>query len=539
MSALLYIPDSATTVTPAPAVLAVHGYINSRETQSPYAIELSRRGYVVLAIDQRGHGYSDPPAFADGFGGPAGLEYLRNLDFVDVDQIVLTGHSMGGWAVLSAAAAHPDDYEAVIVSGSSTGLFGVPEGDKQFPRNFAVLYGQYDELSAFMWGSPTAKGIVNTEKLKKIFGTDATVEAGKLYGNVAEGTARKLYQPAQTHPANHITHSGIAGVLDWVQTTTTAPDPINPDDQVWQWKEFGTLVSLAGGILFLFAFGGFGLTLPLFAGIAGGSKSDVGIKGKGWWLAAAFFVCIPALTYFPLQQWASTWPANRWLSQNFTTGFMVWALCVGLISTVLFLLWHFLLGGKRAGGDLQTYGLSWPDGSTVKNLLLSLLLAIVVVAGLYGLLLLVDFIFLTDFRWWIYALKLMNRMHFGIFLGYVVPFSIFFLIVGVVLHGQLGGTTNDSLTKIMFRNSILMGLGIFLLLAWLYIPLFTNGMLALPDQGLLAIIAMQFVVLLPLTGLISTYFFCKTGHVYLGAFINGLFLTWLIVAGQATHYPFQ
>ena len=221
MSALLYIPDSATTATPAPAVLAVHGYINSRETQSPYAIELSRRGYVVLAIDQRGHGYSDPPAFADGFGGPAGLEYLRNLDFVDVDQIVLTGHSMGGWAVLSAAAAHPDDYKAVIVSGSSPGLFGVPEGDKQFPRNFAVLYGQYDEFSAFMWGSPTAKGIVNTEKLKKIFGTDATVEAGKLYGNVAEGTARKLYQPAQTHPANHITHSGIAGVLDWVQCTNS------------------------------------------------------------------------------------------------------------------------------------------------------------------------------------------------------------------------------------------------------------------------------------------------------------------------------
>ena len=66
MSALLYVPGTATAKTPAPGILAVHGYINSRETQSGFAIELARRGYVVLALDQTGHGYSDPPAFANG-----------------------------------------------------------------------------------------------------------------------------------------------------------------------------------------------------------------------------------------------------------------------------------------------------------------------------------------------------------------------------------------------------------------------------------------------------------------------------------------
>ncbi|MEO8321905.1 MAG: alpha/beta hydrolase, partial [Bradyrhizobium sp.] len=38
MSALLYIPANATTQTPAPGILAVHGYINSRETQDGFAI---------------------------------------------------------------------------------------------------------------------------------------------------------------------------------------------------------------------------------------------------------------------------------------------------------------------------------------------------------------------------------------------------------------------------------------------------------------------------------------------------------------------
>ena len=86
MSALLYIPPNATAQTPAPGILAVHGYINSRETQDGFAIEFARRGYVVLALDQTGHGYSDPPAFANGFGGPDGLAYLRSLDIRRQDQ---------------------------------------------------------------------------------------------------------------------------------------------------------------------------------------------------------------------------------------------------------------------------------------------------------------------------------------------------------------------------------------------------------------------------------------------------------------------
>src|SRR3974390_2413977 len=91
MSALLYIPPNASAQKPAPGILAVHGYINSRETQDGFAIEFARRGYVVVALDQTGHGYSDPPSFANGFGGPDGLAYLRTLDFVDMNNICLEG----------------------------------------------------------------------------------------------------------------------------------------------------------------------------------------------------------------------------------------------------------------------------------------------------------------------------------------------------------------------------------------------------------------------------------------------------------------
>ena len=139
MSALLYIPPNASATSPAPGILAIHGYINSRETQDGFAIEFARRGYVVLALDQTGHGYSDPPAFSGGFGGPDGLSYLRSLDLVDRNNIGLEGHSMGGWAVLAAAAAMPYNYRSMVLEGSSTGKPFAAEGTPGWPRNVALV----------------------------------------------------------------------------------------------------------------------------------------------------------------------------------------------------------------------------------------------------------------------------------------------------------------------------------------------------------------------------------------------------------------
>ncbi|MGY2920861.1 alpha/beta hydrolase family protein [Bradyrhizobium sp. USDA 3262] len=165
MSALLYIPPNATPQIPAPGILAVHGYINSRETQDGFAIEFARRGYVVLALDQTGHGYSDPPSFANGFGGPDGLAYLRSLQFVDKENIGLEGHSMGGWTVLAAAAAMPNDYKSMVLEGSSTGKPFAAEGTANGPRNTALVFAQYEEFPDLMWGVQLARDVTKSPKL--------------------------------------------------------------------------------------------------------------------------------------------------------------------------------------------------------------------------------------------------------------------------------------------------------------------------------------------------------------------------------------
>ena len=251
LSALLYIPASATAETPAPGVLAVHGYINSREVQAPFAIELARRGYVVLALDQSGHGFSEGPAFSNGFGGPAALSYLRALDIVDADNIGLEGHSMGGWTVLNAAAAMPDGYKSMVLQGSSTGSGFAAPGTADWPRNVAVVFARFDEFAPLMWEVPRGSQAEDSAKLQALFGTDSTIQEGRVYGSIPSGNARVFHNPPVTHPGNHLSHAAVGHTLDWFAQTLDGAAPFSRSGQIWFFKELGTLTAFVGFVLLL------------------------------------------------------------------------------------------------------------------------------------------------------------------------------------------------------------------------------------------------------------------------------------------------
>ncbi len=160
----LYVPDTATEAAKVPGVLLLHGYQNDRETNAAYAIELSRRGIVVLSLDEYGHGKTDVGLLARGSvnhritvnfgeeskeagtytsaGGPqrfrlmmnfsnlsffddyyskdseggaitdsscGGIDaygYLAELPYVDATRLGISGHSMGTWSSWTVAAAY-------------------------------------------------------------------------------------------------------------------------------------------------------------------------------------------------------------------------------------------------------------------------------------------------------------------------------------------------------------------------------------------------------------------------------------------------
>ena len=530
MSALLYIPPNATAQTPAPGILAVHGYINSRETQDGFAIEFARRGYVVLALDQTGHGYSDGPAFANGFGGPDGLAHLRSLDFVDKSNIGLEGHSMGGWTVLAAAAAMPNDYKSMVLEGSSTGKPFAADGTPNWPRNVALVFAQYEEFSNLMWGVEQARDVTQSPKLWAMFGTQGPVEPGKVYGDIAQGTARVLYTPAITHPDEHISHQAIGYSLDWFAKTLAGGTPRPADDQIWFRKEIGTLIALIGFVaLLLGAFDGL-LEAPMFAHlrlpeIADGTMPAHTAAGGGRWTTAfVLSAFIPALTYYPAFALAGTFvKPSAYLPQGITNEIMVWAIINGIITLAL-----MSFAPKRASRA----------GIIVPSILIALATIIVGYAALW----LADLAFKIDFRFWIVALKLMSAKQFLIFLIYLIPFTAFFVVALHVLHRNFS-RQGAGRVALYLTNIFALTLGFIVLLVLQYGALWLSGKLFNPlaDPGfvpLSTIVAIQFVPLLAIAAVIATFTWRRTGSSLPGALICGIFVTWYVVAGTATQAAF-
>ncbi len=531
MSALLYIPKTATAKTPAPAILAVHGYINSRETQDGFAIEFARRGYVVLALDQTGHGYSDPPAFANGFGGPDGLAYLRSLNIVDKDNIGMEGHSIGGWTILAAAATMPDAYKSMVLEGSSTGSGFAAEGTPTWPRNLAVVFSKHDEFAPLMWEVPRGSDAPNSAKLQKVFGATGPIEVGKVYGDVSTGTARALFQPNTTHPGDHISKAAIGYAIDWFGSTLQGGNHLPSSNQIWFWKELMTLVAFIGFIFIILGAGGSLLGTKTFGTLAKTLPENKGTKGWGLWLGGAIGAAIPVLTYFSFFKIGALLKPSAFWPQSITNQIMVWALFNGAISLVLFLLWHFL-SNKKKGAKAANYGLSLGFGEVLKTLVFSVL---VLGAGALALGI-ADYLFKIDFRFWVVALKPMSPLQFRIFLAYALPFIAFFFVTSLAWNGELRPSGGKGLSTYFFAMFTAAG-GFLVFLLIQYIPLLSGGTLFTASEPLNVIVAIQFLPLMIVAAINSTWFYEKTGRIWAGAFVNGLFVAWYIVAGQATQFP--
>jgi hypothetical protein len=436
---------------------------------------------------------------------------------------------MGGWTVLAAAAAMPNDYKSMVLEGSSTGKPFAAEGTTSWPRNTALIFAKYEEFPVLMWGVEKAADVAQSPKLWELFGTKAAVEAGKDYGDPAKGTARVLYTPAITHPAEHISKEAIGYSLDWFARTLKGGTPRPSDDQIWFRKELGTLIALIGFVvLMLGVFDGL-LEAPVFSHLrlpvaADGSTAVEATKGGRWTGALLLSSFIPALTYYPaFAVGGALVTPSRFLPQGITNQILVWVIVNGLIALAL-MRW----APKRASRS----GIIGP----------SILIALVTVAVGYLALWLCDLAFKIDFRFWIVALKLMSAKQFVIFLIYLLPITVFFVVALHVLHRNFS-TLGAARGAHYVTNILAMTLGFIVLVGAQYLTLWLSGKLfnPLPDPGfvpLSTIVAIQFVPLLAIAAIIATFTWRRTGTSLPGALICGLFVTWYVVAGTATQAAF-
>lgn len=507
MRALLYRPPGVTPDRPAPAILAFHGYLNSAEMQGNFATEYARRGYVVLAPDQRGHGGSAPVTFADGFGGPDALAYLRRLPFVDRNNIGLEGHSMGGWAVLSAAKAHPDGYRSLILEGSSVGAPFAPEGSRTFPRNLLVVYGTRDEFGAFMWGAEAPLATGSVPKLRDLFGSAAPVAPGRLYGRIGDGSARMLLTPNTTHAWLHESAAGITPAIEWFGRTLKGGGTLTARDQIWPWREAGDLVALLAIPVLIAA----AMTLMgrrMYEPTPAGER--VPVPSEAVQLAA--IAIVPAVLFIPACMLTElVLGQNALFRQTFTNQFAGWA----LVSAVLGIL---TLRRKGVGLDLAMVPRAVPFA------LLALLPA-------YVLVLAADRWLHVNPSWWFITIRPLTLERTRDFVLYA-PFFTINCLASLRLVDTVSPLDRGSMTGAVTRAVAAMAGGFVLFLAAQYGVLALTGHLLLPGEGLRVISAIGFAVFLAFIGIFGTVSQRMLGSVVPGAVLSGLFVTWVLVATQ-------
>lgn len=90
-----------------PTVVLVHGLTGNRDDWGPVARRLITDGFEVVAIELRGHG--DSSRGRDGYG-PRRLaaDLAQALSALDLSDVILAGHSMGGIAAMTLMLEHPE-----------------------------------------------------------------------------------------------------------------------------------------------------------------------------------------------------------------------------------------------------------------------------------------------------------------------------------------------------------------------------------------------------------------------------------------------
>jgi len=106
-----------------PTVLLAHGFGLTMVEWNVIADMLLERGYRVVTFDQRGHGEST--IGSDGVGSlqMAG-DYLAILEHLDASEVILVGHSMGGFIAIAGLLDTPglaDRVKAVLLFATFSG----------------------------------------------------------------------------------------------------------------------------------------------------------------------------------------------------------------------------------------------------------------------------------------------------------------------------------------------------------------------------------------------------------------------------------
>jgi hypothetical protein len=562
----LYKPISATEDSKAPFIVVVPGFQRSKEALSNIAIELSRRGMVIALIDPYAQGLSSSSrskrsATTEGYGMFYLVEQAHSgnfLNYIDVNKIASTGHSMGGNAAIRGAnyfgkqaikKNEPSKLHSVFVSGYVLTL--QDKVLKDIRSNVGVSYALYDE-GAFRnelsgWDASNMKiapeslrvinwGINNGEKDLK------EVELGKYYGSLNNSSLRVIFNEELIHPFQPYNNIATANQIEYFEKVFDLEASISSSNQIWQWKELMTLISMITAMIMLLPLSRFFLSLNLFRSLVkeipeAQPRQTYNSKIVFWtiFFLGAFIACF---SYIPMVdaaksifQAAASREMTWFFPQRMNNSVMLWASFNGIVGLILFTL-SYQLFGKKHGVVSSSWGLA----ADFKYIVKTLMLAILVFATYYSFLFLIYSVLHVDYRFWFMGVRIFQPEMLLVLAMYAPLFFVFFFSNSLRVNGSMR-IEGQPEWKSMLIAGIANSLGLFLIILIQYVTFAKTGTVFwttnwLSVNLLFAIVPMMFV--LPY---FNRYFFYMTGRVYLGPMVTTLVFIMILSTNTVVYLP--
>lgn len=583
VSGILFVPKKASETNKRPAVVLTHGYLNNRELQLQNAIELARRGFVVLTIDREGHGNYPNSGTQNAMMATAGLydsaKYVYNLPYVDQSRIGISGHSMGGMTTASVLSA--DSKGTFDDSGKATGnglhiiSAGLLQGYSSFSgagANVSVGNLKANDDEFFYTGKDyegnrtiarqylTSTGAANFVGAK--FDGPINVVNDGIYINgvltdIQEGTQapapfRVVYENNEIHPLNHFSRKSAKDVVNFFYTAFGTPAGakyIKSSNQTWWIKEAFSFIGLIAIIFCIFPAAALLLELPVFRSLRRDESLPLAkreVKGiYGWIMYLCPAIICTLFSGFSIQKMNSLggkWFPKTNLYPQDTTGWVsMWAVVCGLFALgVILVFWlvDYIAKKIRKKDELvvNPFEVGYMKGGLL-DFIKTALLGTIIVVGMYAILYCTWGIFKVDFRIWTLDMKVFDiPKMLPTMLRYTRIFAIFYLINGFTNQSYSAKNLPEWLTIAI--NAFFNVAGIFLVMMIQYGTFKSTGVLWQSGMALGYIVLFPIVPILIIAAIISRNLYKKTGTVWLGAFINALLFTVMTVANTAASFSY-
>lgn len=556
MSGLLFVPEGVSAEHPVPAIVVSHGMFNNREMQDANFVELSRRGFVVLSMDMFSHGYSENVSEVGTVltGMYEAVKMLSTLSYVDTSRIGITGHSLGGMSS-NAAIAQDNAADVQLISAVLLNSADATYNDPT-TQEFVNIYGnrdagmiscQYDE---FFHSFADANGAMSAPRdfLKSVyaqsfldFGVDPTGKDARTSGTVYHETIdgvdamRVIYNPAIIHPWSHFSKQSTTATINFFSEAFGAPNPIDANNQVWQWKEAFNLIGLIGFVMFIVNFTILMVFTPFFSGLR--AKAPVeprpfAPRGKLWfWGTICLGAVFATLVYLPIMlNVGSHTFAKGVAAQSSPWGISIWAAACGVFG-ILTMFLSYVLYGKKNQVSLADNGVK----IDLQKLGKTVLLAVIVVSVSYSCVFFADYFFKTDFRIWFLAIKAFDASKIFISL---FPYMPLFLVYYVVQSVAANSFNYNTLGKKKWVNTAVIAFvnafPAILLVAIQYINFFVTGHMMWPNANMHVLWLIGVMVILAVTTVISRKIYRATNNPYLAGIINAVIVTLMSCSNTLT-----